>query len=369
MPGILAWVKTNQPLTKNGRSHLSCQVIRAFMMVMINTLPRICFYLPQTDYPRNGIPATVDDHWQVFGQGIYNWTLQTYLRLKEAGFPCDLVDQFPSTGIVLAHRDSLPENLRPSAASLMVVCIKAERDPHPIARLHIIQNPQEVSLSPYWLKQSLRHSYYIPHWVQPGLIPRDPARGDRFETVAFFGNARNLAPELQTPEWREQLNSLGLRWYEVERDRWNDYSQIDVVLAIRSLDRLPHFTKPATKLWTAWQAGIPAIVGTESALQAERRSELDFLQVTSLEDLLLALRRLRDDVQLRHDMVQNGLTRAQEHNVELMTARWTQFLTEVAVPAYYQWSQTPVWQRQLFFLQQNTALKIQRLLNRVNPQN
>lgn len=28
----------------------------------------------------------------------------------------------------------------------------------------------------------------MPHWPQPGLIPRDPARGDRLETLAYFGS-------------------------------------------------------------------------------------------------------------------------------------------------------------------------------------
>ena len=26
----------------------------------------------------------------------------------------------------------------------------------------------------------------MPHWPQPGLIPRDPARGDRLETIAYL---------------------------------------------------------------------------------------------------------------------------------------------------------------------------------------
>ncbi|NES04757.1 MAG: glycosyltransferase [Okeania sp. SIO2F4] len=35
-------------------------------------------------------------------------------------------------------------------------------------------------------------SYFIPHWSQPGLIPRNPKRGDGFENIVFFGREQNL---------------------------------------------------------------------------------------------------------------------------------------------------------------------------------
>jgi hypothetical protein len=140
--------------------------------------------------------------------GQFNWTLQTYLRLRAVGFCCGLAREIPAEGIVVAHRDFLPTDLRPSRRQLMV-CLLADRNRggsrghHPYAQIHVVQNPHDDFLthaSPGW------RAYYMPQWPQPGLLPRDPDRGDRFEVAAFFGYEHNLASELRNP----QVRVLGL---------------------------------------------------------------------------------------------------------------------------------------------------------------
>jgi hypothetical protein len=73
----------------------------------------------------------------------------------------------------------------------------------------------------------------MPQWPQPGLLPRDPNRGDRFEIAAFFGYEHNLASELRNPLWTAQLRDLGLSWHSVPRHEWHDYRHVDVVIAVR----------------------------------------------------------------------------------------------------------------------------------------
>lgn len=299
---------------------------------MARATPPIYFYLSQLCWVPVNIQAALSNAEipiNIFSYGPCCWTLQTYLHLKAAGFPCQFVRKLPKQGIVLAHRDCLPNRLKPGR-ELLLVCLQADRkQAHPYAQLHIVQNLEQT--------KRIENSHFIHHWIQPGLIPRNLARGNRFENIAFFGTPENLAPELSTPTWQEQIAALGLNWQVVHRDRWHDYSQVDAILAVRDFTGKTYPTKPATKLQNAWHTGVPAILGNESAFRAERKSELDYLEVNSVEDLLTALRRLRDDQVLRQAIVNNGWQRAQETQTEQLVNDWCQLLTQIVVPAYEQW--------------------------------
>lgn len=294
----------------------------------------VFFYVPRSEWPKQGIPEIPVMHWDTPDLwpvgGKYNHTIQTYLRLKSDGFPCELVDTLPDEGILIAHRDFLPKSAKLLNPKLLVVCIKAERTPHPYAQLHILQNPFEESLL-----DTCWNACYIPFWTQRGLIPRNPERGDTFKTVAYFGRRVNLAPELNDQKWFQQLDELGLHWYHASEDYlWYDYSGVDVILAVRSFDKQTYDDKPASKLFNAWRAGIPVIAGNDSAFQAEFRSELDFIKVSTLDETIAALKRLRDDSNLRRAMMDNAAERAIDVQPEAITQRWRAFLAEVAFPAY-----------------------------------
>ncbi|MGQ4647712.1 hypothetical protein [Lyngbya aestuarii] len=343
---------------------------------MTDKLPRIYFYIPQKHWPST-IPKSADSNWKGFGIGIYAWTLQTYLRLKADGFPCTLVSELPSEGIVLAHRNSLrvhKSNFQPTP-KLLLVCLKAELKPYPGAQLHVVQNPLET--------KTFRNSYYLPHWPQPALIPRDTARGDRFENIAFFGHKVNLAPELLHPYWQQKLERLHLRWYPIINrnrwdsdreidDRWHNYSEIDAVIAVRSLNQQQlylsknYLSKPATKLYNAWLAGVPAILGSESAYQTEHRNELDYLEVSSLEDILSALQKLRDHRALRLAMIKNGQVRAQAICPSQITVLWRNFLENVAIPAYHCWCSQSRWSQQVFLGSNYLAFNWLRMQDKVH---
>ena len=302
--------------------------------------------------------------------GIYAWTLQTYLRLKADRFPCELVKQLPEEGIVLVHRNALRVHNRLKPKRILLICLKADGIPYPYAQLHVVQNPLDVT----------PRSYYLPHWTQPSLIPRHPQRGDRFETIAFFGHEANLADQLQHPDWKKQLHSLGLNWQPIlNRNHWNsdrfidhrshDYSLVDAVVAVRRFHHRQrhrqYINKPATKLYNAWLAGVPALLGCESAYQAERRSELDYLEVSSVDELLCALKRLQNDLQLRRAMVENGQIRAQAVKPSKVTAQWRSFLTDVAVPAYYRWRNQSPWTQHLSLERSAWAFNASRVQRKV----
>jgi hypothetical protein len=135
-----------------------------------------------------------------------------------------------------------------------------------------------------------------------------------------------------------------------------------VVLAVRRFQGVDDFAwKPATKLYNAWHAGVPAVLGRESAYRAEWKSELDYWEVDTVEEALDALKKLRDDVALRRAMVENGKQRSQETEPQVLAQQWMQFLTEVAVPAYHTWCSHRGLHQKKFFLKRQTALLEHRL--------
>jgi len=322
--------------------------------------PKIVFWLPRALWPQTW-PQHEEESWPGFGLGIYAWTVQTCLRLKAAGFRCSLSRDIPNSGIVLFHSNSprlIKAFPKPNSRQLFI-CLRAEAPPHPYAQLQVVQNPVEAEV----------RQFYLPHWPQPGLLPRDSARGNRFESVAFLGHQNNLATELQSPDWADRLRELGLVWQPVvNNNTWNDYSQldnrwhdyrsIDAVVAVRSFERntwtREYRNKPPTKLFNAWRAGVPALLGPESAFRAVRHSPLDYIEVATLDELVEGLTKLRDNLNFRQEMVKQANRRAEDCSPVNITHQWIRFLDSVAVPAYEGWCRSNSLMRQF----QRTQLSV-----------
>ncbi len=318
----------------------------------MNDTPPIYFYIPKVDFPDWEIPDDADRGWKIFeskpNNAVYNWSLQTYIRLKSIGFSCQLVDILPEVGIIFAHRYSLPFDLRPKPNQL-IVCMKADHDFHSYAQLHLVQNQQEANAD--------GGNHFMPHWRQPGLIPRASVREDKFENIGYYGIEKNLTPEFKDPKWSEQLEALGLRWHIFGEDIWNDYSQMDAIIAVRSFQFQESYKyKPASKLYNAWHARVPAILGCDSAFRNERRSELDYLEVASVEDTIEALKKLRHNKALREAMVKNGIERAEVFTSETLVIQWRNFITDVAIPAYHRWCNSGL-QQKLYLAKQYLKVK------------
>lgn len=267
---------------------------------------------------------------------------------QKSGFPCQIVNTLPAEGIIFAHRHSLSFDLRPKPKQL-IICMKADYDYHPYAQLHIVQNQKEANTD--------AGNHFMPHWRQPGLMPRDSIRGDKFENIGYYGIEKNLTPEFKESKWSEQLEALGLRWHIVAEDTWNDYSQMDAIIAVRNFQFQESYKyKPASKLYNAWHARVPAVIGCDSAFRNERRSELDYLEVASVEDTIEALKRLRDNKVLREAMVKNGVERAEAFTCENLVIQWRNFITDVAIVAYHRWCDSSL-QQKLYLAKQYLTVK------------
>jgi hypothetical protein len=182
-----------------------------------------------------------------------------------------------------------------------------------------------------------RRRFLMPHWPQPGLVPRDAARGERVDRVAFKGFLSNLHAGFLGEPWRHDLERLGMEWIcdatrfagaqtDVHAVDWPNHASVDVIVAVRPCDHARASSKPATKLVNAWLAGVPAILGPDPAFRQLRRTPLDYLEANDPAEALGALRRLRDSPELYRAMVDNGQARAAEFDVRAVARCWSEFL-------------------------------------------
>jgi hypothetical protein len=336
-------------------------------LIMAENLPDFYFFLSHShDDPK--LPDSIGDFTSPKRKGKsgeYAWIMQTYLWLKDSDFPCHLVRELPDKGIVVTHREGLPYSYIPSEKQLLI-CIKGDQNPHPYAHIHIVQNPKEVQLPPIKIQSKYEnryllpgHRFFIPLWPQPGLIERDPNRGDVFKRIAYFGITANLEPTLTTQHWFDQLANMNLEWVICrERDKWDDYSDVDAIVAIRRFNTHSDYSwKPASKLFNAWKAGVPAILSPESAYLSERKSELDFLEARNIDELISAIKKLQNDSDLRNRIIENGKLRSQEITPEKICQKWQNFLLDFCIPKYRQWIDLSLTQKRMFLFRRKLANK------------
>ncbi|MFP4009824.1 MAG: hypothetical protein ACLFV6_17770 [Spirulinaceae cyanobacterium] len=329
-------------------------------------MPEIYFYLPPSLFPSD-LPQSATENWPGFGLGIYAWTIQTYLHLRNSNFPCHLTSELPDAGIVFAHHNVLRSHPIKPSKNILLIDIKAEGSKYPFAPLHIVQNPTEV--------QKDTSCYFLPHWPQPGLLPRE--HRDRVETVAFFGHADNLAPELQHPDFANQLASMGLQWHAIANRNhwtdyqtldaaWHDYRTVDAIVAVRSFTTRHGFpNKPATKLYNSWLSGVPALLGVESAYRSVGTPGWDYIEVKSVSEVFSALSRLQGDREFYQRLVANGHKKAQIITFDRILGQWCEFVKKVAIPAYFNWQELPDLWRYLQISRQVSSSYITKVKNKL----
>jgi hypothetical protein len=294
---------------------------------------RTLFFLPGE--PRLAALAALDPDRDApeFRRGERAWVLQTYLRLRAAGFPCELDERVPRDGLVVFHNKHERDVRRalPRGGVPVLVGIRADNREALSAEFELVQNGRFAQPG---------RRIVMPLWPQPGLVARDPARGDAIRRVAYKGFLANLHPEFHGERWRSFLATRGIEWvvdaraYEAgagtERAAldWSDFSTVDLYLAVRPKEKKTDFSKPATKLANAWLAGVPALLGPEYAYREIRESELDYLEVDSVAAAEAAVDRLIAEPALYRAMVENGARRASEVDVPALVARWRRVLAE-----------------------------------------
>jgi hypothetical protein len=129
-----------------------------------------------------------------------------------------------------------------------------------------------------------------------------------------------------------------MKFIVVPRDRWHDYSDCDVMLAVRSFAKGErHVTKPATKLFNAWLAGVPAVLGVESAYRVEGKPGKDYLEVLAVEEVREYLQSLSANPSFRDRIIGAGRRAAALVSADAIAKRWLDLLEAELAPRFVDW--------------------------------
>jgi hypothetical protein len=201
--------------------------------------------------------------------------------------------------------------------------------------------------------QTGSNSSFVPHWVQPGLIKRNPFRSE-VKKVAYAGQTwnGNLAGSIDS--WKNMLEPYGLEFVALPSGNWHDLGNVDILVGIRSFDSRAHNTKPASKLFSAWHAQIPFIGGYDSAFMQVGIPGEDYLLATSREEVIKAILRLKEDRKLYLRLVQNGIQKAAIYTNQTIAETWEKVLTGPVFKRYEQWKARPEFEKARF----NTLLNL-----------
>lgn len=261
----------------------------------------------------------------VFKEGRDVWVIQTYIALKMANYPnIFLSAEYKPDCINIAHRI----DVRPvDCVDNFVVSIRADREPMFYSHVEVVQNATSV-----WAK----NHHYVPHWPQPGLIPRDSRRGSTIRNISFFGKACHLKDELKDDFFIKSLQELSCTLC-IHEDNWWDYSDTDLVLAVREGHRFYLDFKPASKLVNSWHAGCPVIVNYEAGYRELKKSDLDYIEADSPEKIIGLIKNLIEDRNKYSEMVENGFKRSLDFGFTDVVRCWITLIEEGIKPKYRKW--------------------------------
>lgn len=273
---------------------------------------------------------------KVYTRGDLNWCLQTYhILLKRSKLPVQLSNRMLPGVVNIIHSDQLLQQR--GDASAFIVCVRADYPGRRWAHYHLVQNKNQLG----------PNTSFLPHWVQPGLIKRDPTRKS-IRRVAYAGEAFNGNLAGTTDTWKELLEPYQIEFVTLAGGSWHDLSKIDVLVGIRSFDSQPHNTKPPTKLFGAWHANIPFIGGHDSAFKQVGVPGEDYLLAATPDEAIAAVLNLRDNPALYAKLVQNGQKKAALYTEATIAQAWVEVLTGPVMQRYQQWQAKPLLEQARF---------------------
>jgi Glycosyl transferases group 1 len=271
------------------------------------------------------------------------WIIQTFLYLSAVGAPVSISSRFVEDAICVGCGYEI--GIRSITPNTFVVACRGDSHDPALAQVAVVQNQGMVNRD---------DTFFIPHWPQPGLIARDGRRGVHIVNVAFKGDRINLDRSFDTLEFTADLARLGVSLRlsgktEDGRAHWHDYSEDDLVLAVRDLTVEDARVKPASKLVNAWHAGVPALLGPEPAFRELRRTDHDYIEVRTPADVIRSIELLQSNPERYRAMIRNGQIRAQEYTVQKVRDRWLEVLNGPIMEIFAAWHKKSLLGKTLTF--------------------
>ena len=259
-------------------------------------------------------------------QGEFIWGHQTYHILKSHGFSAQLSYDLNPNAVNLAHGNVLRSlDKRPDC---FCVSLQADFPHYPLAHFHVVQN----------MEQEEKNAAYITHWPQPEQLPRDASHEGPFHVV--YQGARNFT-ELDEERINTDLRDCGIHFSIYDQHQWQDLSEVDILIGIRSFGHKQYKRKPPTKLINAWHAGIPFIGGWDSAYSQVGTPGKDYIRVASYQQMIDEIKKLKADSGHYNDLIKEGQIRASAFTVDAIAKVWIGVLENRIDKEFELWVENP----------------------------
>jgi hypothetical protein len=275
----------------------------------------------------------VDKHWDAFQTGQQIWIFQTYCLLKQHYPDVTLGNTPRSDCINIVHAGNYGRTNR--ITDYYILSIRADYGSLLWSNFEIVQNKLQFK----------RKTAYITHWPQPGIKKRKN-HSLTVENIAYFGNPEQNV--LGSYPVESDLNAMGIKYVRKDRSNWNDYSDVDLVLAVRQIGQNNSAdNKPPSKLINAWWAEVPLIASNDSAYSQIAVPGEDYITVNSYDEMLQKIKMLRDSPDYYNKIIKNGIRRRERYSRENIIKEWISVLENEVFPDFREWKRMSVMNKLL----------------------
>lgn len=269
--------------------------------------------------------------------------------LQRRGYPSQITDNLPKTGIVIANQDYFEQANYPLPnSSSFFIGIQNKQA--------WIPNVQVQVVAAFGATDPKKYCFFLPFPLKQTIKSRSVDHGNRFKKVAYFSLLENLVPELVHYDFCQTLERLGFSWRVItDPNCWDDYQDIDAVIIPGSLPHpwqyrpgsscLPEYS---TLFYQAWLAGVPVISSSLGAYQIGSQKDIDYLEVNSVAEVIQTLKHLRDNLDFRQKIVAQGSLNLKNISSEALIQRWCDFI-EATIPMMNCWQQQSWFDKTIFF--------------------
>jgi hypothetical protein len=243
------------------------------------------FYYPNINH------INVDTH--VNSTSLDHWVLETFRKFKKYNLikNVSIVDCIPEEGIIFFHVKHFPSKIRPTSKQYFV-CFQVDIGRHDYAHFHIVHNQFQTKITRFPILcfdrlYNFTNTVYVDPWPIEGIVKRASGRVNKVVNVSFHGNKSNTPKEIHTEYFSSFLfeRDMRLKFYFNPED-WNDFSETDLSLCIRTFSSKQYYAKPYLKLTNSLLANVPVLAGYESSSRYFNNKLMQIPLVKNYSDLL-----------------------------------------------------------------------------------